>query len=430
MIVDLLVRLTSPHTDDAVSATALALLTCAAVVLSPDGSKAQEPVEPKILGAPAAFAPIERQQEITIAAGTRIHQSPARRAPSIAVIDFDTTGPVIEWRGAWARVRIESTLGWALSNARLEDGESALPLSALPDSLRPIDVEPERLDAARALLGEHRSRTVGGYHLYGDISATRFERLATVLEGLDSAVGRRLGGRAVQGNEAVVVFARQAAYKTFVRGDDLMRGDASHLGQATAGLAVMSAEGLSVEQLEMLMVHEATHLASRRILGLGLPPWLEEGLAEDVAYHRRDAVGALIDGSLAPGSGVRIAESHFSDGSLLFFERELGGASALEALRIARRESRSISIPDLVTMSGPEFYASENPARYPLSGFFVRFLLEQRQEPFLRFLTALSRGELADTATLLAALGEPWSTLEADFTDWLEALQRRVLETR
>lgn len=390
----------------------------------------EQAAEGEIHGAPAAFAPIERREEITLDSGTRLFQNPARRSARIAVVDARTRVPVLDWRGAWARVQTAETLGWVLSGDKLAAGETALPLDGLPGDLRPTTLDLDQLRAARQLLGEHREERVLGYRLYSDVSAPRFARLARVLAHLDGSVRERLGldpapepepspetGR----DEAVVIFAEHADYLRFLRQVDPARGGARRLGQAHDGLAAMSGDGLSVEQLEMLMVHEASHLVTRRRLGIGLPPWLEEGIAEDLAYHRRDERGAMVNGSLTSAAAVRISESRLASGRLLFLERSLGGFSGLRALIGSRRESATRPLADLVSMSGAAFNASEDPNRYPHAGFFVRYLLDTRRPGFVRFLAALGCGEAGDGATLLRYIESDWPILEADFSRWLDA---------
>lgn len=376
--------------------------------------------EPIILGAPAAFAPVDPREEIALEPGTPLFQSPARRAPTIALLDAAMTVGVLERRGAWARVRFGERVGWILLEQRLAGGASPTPLESLPPALRAASVDGERLVAARRGLGAHQAVAVGGYGLYTDISSARAGRLAMVLAHIDAAVEQRLGLAPPPAvDEAVVVFARAAGYRAFVESDDLTRGHAAHLGRAVDGLAAMSGEGLSVEQLETLLVHEVGHLVSRRLLGLALPPWLEEGIAEDLAYHRRDQAGALIAGSLAPSSEVRIAEASDSAGRLIFITRQLGGDGGLEALRRGLAGGRPLGLERFVAMTAAEFYASHDPDRYPRAGFFVRFLLETQRQPFQRFLAALAQGEAADAALLTAELAAGWPQLDAALSRWL-----------
>ena len=58
-----------------------------------------------------------------------------------------------------------------------------------------------------------------------------------------------------------------------------------------AGLAAF-ALGRNPLETRVIFVHELTHLLSRNALGEGLPAWLDEGMAEDLAWCRTDADGS------------------------------------------------------------------------------------------------------------------------------------------
>ncbi len=405
----------------------LLLASMVAVLVGPIGllaapGLAQPPEEPAgPLGAPAAFGPVDAAEEtILLASGTRLFQSPARRSPTIDLVDAPTTLPVLEHRGAWRRVRWDDQGCWVLVAPPDAIGDDVAPLTSLPADLRPAPADLARVTSARERLGPHDAEVVGGYTVYSDIaSAATRQKLLALLDHIDNDLAARVALPVPTArHEAIAVYADNAAFRAFVTADDRRRQGSSHLGQAHAGLAVLGSEGLTPTQLEALFAHEVAHLSIRRMLGISLPPWLEEGLAEELAYHQRDDHGKLIPASLSRGEDQRVA-AHRTGRHVIYIERRLGGAHALEDLRESLTSRAQAGLERLVSRDAANFYSDEDQLRYPRAAFFVRFLLDAHSEGFHAYLRASARGDEVGADRLLAHLEMDWPTLEDDFVRWL-----------
>jgi len=397
------------------------------------GDREPRPAEHQpALGVPAAFGPLAQPQEVALEAGTPLHQSPAPRAPVLDVLDVAVAAPVLERRGAWVRTRSADLAGWVLLAGEDEIGAQITPLSGLPDGLRPPALDPARLMVARNHLNAHTATTVDGYLLLSDVAlATVRRRLAIILGSIDRDVAQRYGLPLVRAqDEAVVVFARTAAFRAFVRQDDAEHGASFHLGNARGSLAALTAEGLGVGQLETLLVHEVSHLAIRRMLGVGLMPWIEEGMAEDLAYFRRDRNGRPIAGTLRQVTQTRVEEHSDAQGRRSFIERRLGGIDALEDLNRGLGLGQQVGLEALVRMDAAHFYGGSDRLRYPRAAFFVRFLEQAQAAGFGRYLLAISRGGRVDAQTLLSYLDTDWPALERGFVHWLHRLWADTMVAR
>jgi len=399
---------------------AVALLAAAGLVAA-----AQEPPPSPVLGAPAAFdRQAVEQQHLRLAAGTAIHQAAARRTPLIARLEAATELPVVDRRGPWAQVRYRGRLGWVLvDEAALDRSLPAAP--SLPAVLRPPPVAAERLDAARRHLGPQRSsRTVAGYVLESDADdAALLDRLARLLGRLDAAFAARSGLTPPPPNgELIAVFARRDAYLAFAAADPQLP-QVEVVGHASGGVAALAAEGRPPRHLESLLAHEVAHLIIRRTLGLNLPPWLEEGLAEDLAYCRIDDDGTPLLGSVNDLPPVRLAARTFAvaDGAVFFAERRAGGRAALRELRAGLR--RLPSLAELTALDAAAFVGDGRRLHYAAGGFLVRYLLDggdpRLAAGFRAFLAAVASGDEAGGAALAKRLGRDLPALDRGFRRWL-----------
>ncbi len=223
----------------------------------------------------------------------------------------------------------------------------------------------------------------------------------------------------------VLLFAREEEFRGWLAGQG--GGDAGVEGFARGGVAALAVGHFPSEQVTALLVHELTHLLTRDACGRQLPPWLEEGLAEELAMSRRDAHGHTLPGTLrASGSAERVG---LPAPGRATYELTLGGpAAALVSLVRGPRPA----LTELLAMPWPAFAAaSGRPERYAASALFVRFLLDGEggrwHRPFRAFLAAVAGGGAADPAALAAALGTPLAALQAPFDGWL---RRTVLTAR
>ncbi|HEX9667964.1 MAG TPA: hypothetical protein VGC93_00650 [Thermoanaerobaculia bacterium] len=224
---------------------------------------------------------------------------------------------------------------------------------------------------------------------------------------------------------ALLVFRRDEDFRAFVRGqgEELDRGVR---GSARGGRVALAAAGQPAEEVTALFVHELAHLLSRRAFGRELPPWLEEGLAEELALARQTRSGAIVPGTLRGRVRARALDASSSRPNFASrFEVSADGAyGALSALLNAQRSGAAPSLAELLALPHAAFTRFEGRReRYTASAFFVRFLLDGRErrarERFHAFLGAVARGGAADAEALTAALGEPLALLERDYLAWL-----------
>ncbi len=120
-----------------------------------------------------------------------------------------------------------------------------------------------------------------------DVAGGELTGLDAVAARLADAYATRYGVAAAPGpDQAVAIFASDVRYRAFAEADGgALPGTRGHAG---AGLAAFSV-GRNPLETRVLLVHELTHLLSRNALGDGVPVWLDEGIAEDLAWCRTDA---------------------------------------------------------------------------------------------------------------------------------------------
>ncbi len=254
------------------------------------------------------------------------------------------------------------------------------------------------LAAARRLLeGGGRQEACGPYPLYTDVADARLiAACGRLAEPLDEVYAARYGIRP-RGTPAaaIVLFGNAESYRAFARKGSVPLGYAGY-ALAARGLAVFHAGDL-VDSLVTTLVHELTHLVNRRALGINLPPWLAEGLADGI-------------GDTATPDG---------------FE-PLDGIAGLEALaqrlRQAQTSGQAGSLERLVALPRGGFDRDVVSHDYEQSALLVRFLLSERElaSGFRRFLSDFAGGQIYDPERLAADLGADWADLDRRFEQWLQ----------
>lgn len=298
------------------------------------------------------------------------------------------------------------------------------PLGRAVEAPRPLPArpaDPERLRAAQAALGGAPQRTMlGPYALIADAGLEPpLARWSALAAALDAAFTERTGCAPLgEPAETVVLFADEGSYRTLQRSEARLAGIATG-GHAIAGLAALWSTGRRAGEVEATLVHELTHFVARRALGPALPPWLDEGLAEDLGQAPFDAERARF----APG-GWRVDVQRTGP------RIEIRGA--LAALDLATRELDRTGAPPVATLLHLDwegFVGAEAPLRYAQALAWIRFLLDGpdpgRAARFREFLDGVARGESADGDRLLGLLGVAPAELEAEFAAWLRE-QRRL----
>jgi hypothetical protein len=290
-----------------------------------------------------------------------------------------------------------------------------------------------RLERARELLGPEVG-SLGPWALLTDVEDGRLlAALGRRAAALEAAYRRRTGlaPRPAAAPEAVLLFAREATYRAYEAGEGRL-ADLGLAGHGGGGLASLWVEGRPAEQAGALLVHELTHLINRRALREGLPPWLDEGLADDLGFARAGRDGSLSPGTLWGQDVVRERQIPLEPGRVRLEQtREIGGArAALSRLRQALDAGEVPPLGDFLALSPGQFVEPEGRTlRYPLAAFFVRFLFagEERAERFRGFLASVAGGGPADGEALLRSLGASWDELQREFESWVRERARQEL---
>jgi hypothetical protein len=290
-------------------------------------------------------------------------------------------------------------------------GDAVQPPGPLPGR----SPDPARLAEARRLLGEPRQpRRLGPYELWTDV--TDEESLAfldAAAAHLDEQYRARYGlvpiGAAA---EAVVLFADVAAYLRFAGAEDRL-ADLRPSGHASLGLVALAVGERGATETAATLVHELTHLLNRRALGPALPPWLDEGLAEDLGKSEFDAQGRIAPGTFGGATNIAGEAVTHSGGkaALLLVSRALVHGSQPDLARLTALGWRSFVEADAVELS------------YARSLLSVRYLLDggdpERAAVFRGFLAAIAAGGSAEAEALRTRLGWTWSEWDARLAAWI-----------
>jgi hypothetical protein len=370
-------------------------------------------------------------EKVWVGPGTLLHAAPSRRAAVVATADRYTEVPVLRRRPAepeqgeerpaeWLWVRLDNREGWV---RRVEPPPGEPPLGRDPAPVLPVPAlppDPERLALARQLLGPgHTTGSLGPYLLVTDVADPELlARLAAVAEAVEPVYRQRYGlGLVGQPAEAVLLFDREVGYRTFQHAERALEGLPS-AGHAGHGLVALFRQDRSWEELAATLVHELTHLLNRRALGPVLPPWLDEGLAEDLAWSRLGDDGRPRPGTF--GGLYEVGERTV---------RTTGGLAVLSALgRLVESTDLGLAptLEELVRLDWDAFVHTDRQLHYRQSGLLIRFLLDgaggELAPGFRGFLAETAAGEPLGAERLAAALGLPWPAIEARYRQWLEEL--------
>lgn len=392
--------------------------------------------EEAVLGTRAGFdLSGDAGETITVEAGTRLRERPDLRAPEIQFIDEQLELPVVERRPPWVRVAYGDLRGWLLLRDKGPRAAKAMAAESRAWSAASAWIDREAVTRARAFLGAGaRLEALGPFRLLTDVEPGRLlTSLEAIACSLPASYAERYGLPAPEPDEeTVLLYAKAESYRGFADAEPgLSRLEPS--GHAGNGIAALAAA--ERDEVEALLVHELVHLLNRRALGLAveLAPWLDEGLAEDLAYSQVDSSGRLRLGSLA-GRTRSANEVGGSFGQLAgdSFQITTLGPKALLLDLIARwSDPARPPVVEILDLGWNEFADPESRSLlYPASGFLVRYLLDGsgldgsggRSAPAFRaFLEAVAAGGDTDARALLTALGTSEKELETGFAAWLRA---------
>jgi hypothetical protein len=359
-----------------------------------------------------------------VRAGTVIRRAPNAKAPRVTVLAEPADLRRIGQQGAWVEVRWEKATGWVslAGQASAEDNQPLLGSAAEPT--HPVAArkpEPGRLARARSLLGASSEKSAKGAHLgpyplLTDLAAPeRIAFLDRIAVQVETAYRERYGRTPIGAPaETILLFANEGAYRAYQDAEGALAG-AEASGHSGYGLVAIWDGGRPTREIAETLVHEIVHLENRRAIGPQLPPWLDEGIADDLAHSRIGDDGAL-DATTLGGTAFR------AGARIQYF----GAKAALRQLVEAQGEGTAPSLPDLLAMPWETFVAESADLHYAQASFFVRYLLAGENGAlapgFRAFLTTVAEGGEPSAETLTKALGRGWPELEAGFRAWVVEL--------
>ena len=387
------------------------------LVMEPATEQATEPDAPAVQAGLDTLAHDRsgRRDWVFLGIGAALREAPSRQAALVRKTVRLDQYRVLERDPPWVRVALrDGREAWVDLEA---PRDRTPPLGSAPTPPGPLPARramPEALALADSLLvGPASERSAGGYRLRSDVAdVALLDRLAERVAELETVYEQRYGVRPVgEPAETIVLFSLEESYRRFESRVPELRGLAS-TGHAIGGVGALFAGDRREREVLATAVHEVTHLLNRRALGPALPPWLEEGLADELSL-----LGLPRAGGGSPFAGTLEVDATTIRGS--------GPLAGLVQL-LDRLEAGTLpSLESLVASDWQDF--REDPrARelYSLSGFFIDYLLERESRSGLRsgfrsFLAAVARGGPASGERLIAAVGVSWTELEADFRSWL-----------
>jgi len=382
---------------------------------------------PRRLGAPPPAAEPSlagRTVHVWASAGDLLRAAPDETAQTVGRLDAFEQLAVLERTGDWVRVESRGATGWLRSGADTGAlhplGSGRVPTTPVP-SLTP---DQELLAAVRDLFGRAEPvGRLGPYDLYSDLPSlselTQLDRLASEVE---PAYEARYGRRPIdRPREAVLLFADEASYRLFQVREARLAGLPSG-GHAGSGMVALFLGDRRRSEVAATFVHELTHVLNRRAVGPVLPPWLDEGLANDLGFS---AIGPAGDLDPRRVGGERIERPGAID--------YVGAPASLRQLNAAYARERP-RLEELTALDWERFVRSESRGlHYAHAGFFIRYLIEgeegKRAAAFRRFLGGVATGAPATGEALRGELGSGWEELDAGLAAWVRGeIERQANE--
>ena len=339
---------------------------------SESGAPASSPsVEPPVrhypADAPTAPLPDPRPVHVWGAAGDPLRSAPSESAETVARLDAYERLEVLERSGEWVRVETPAGAGWLRADAD-RGGDRPLGSGRLPTTpVAALSPDDDLLAAARDLLGQNEPvGRLGPYDLFTDLETPgELYHLDRLARGIEPAYVGRYGRRPVdRPREAVLLFATEASYRLFQVRETRLAGLPSG-GHAGSGMVALYVGDRRRSEVTATLAHELTHMLNRRAIGPVLPPWLDEGLADDLGSAYVGPAGN-IDPSRLGG------EKLLRPGSIEYF----GAPAALRQLNAAYARQKP-SLATLTSLDWNRFVRSDDRGlNYAHAGFFIRYLVD------------------------------------------------------
>lgn len=412
-----------------VAVVALALLPRPQAI---QGQETETDPETEVLGGSAAFSLIDEERErIWLPAGSPLFRFPDASSDRLSVFDALCEIEVLERSGDWYRVHHDGRLGWV--DPDLPPHKQGLETFPAPEEIivqtpgLGFPASADRRELAQLALGLSAANgRLGPWDLLTDVSDPGLiDYLDRIAAGLATSYRDRYGLEpAPTEGQAVAVFSTEEGYRPFESEVTDLAGTGAR-GHAGGKLAALFVEDQRLEEAATLLVHELVHLMNRSALGPTPPPWLEEGIANDLAYSRVDRDGHLRLGSI---NGERVVFGNRRSGISIQYS---GAVAALAEILRLRARRQGTPLEDLVGLDQSRFLEPDRRRqRYIESAFLVRFLLEGEKqrfsEGFRDYLAALG-GEMLGPTVLIDRLGIDWGRLELRFDAWLRAQSALLL---
>lgn len=363
----------------------------------------------------------EVRPTIRIEAGSVLYEQASEDSPRLASLP-SVSAELLDRRDDWYQVQHGGQRGWVRLPARGIDlpGEPPLgsePAPPLPVPSRPPD--PEVVAEALELLGAAReTKTLADYTLHTDVrDRGLLVFLSAITAQLESIYQSRYGLTPLPGAlEAVVLFSSQDDFRKFFAGAGRL-AEVSAPGVLRGGVVATYTEDRAWNEIAATLMHELTHLLNKRALGPALPPWLDEGLADDLAQSRIEGLRVLpgtLGGSATRSVTGTVTRIDYTGAQAAILElARSAGAGGLPGLRW------------LLELDGDGFQEPNGRAqRYAQAAFFVRSLLDSpepgRATAFRSFLRAVSEGGPVTAEALRSELDRSWPILDAGLTAFVE----------
>lgn len=341
--------------------------------------------------------------------GTPLLQEPDGRSRERLRFDSVTNVVELERRGDWFYIDWRGVRGWVYLEDYVEEGGPPYGMAALPPGPLPgLPAQEDLLDKARALFfGRESVTALGPYTLYtNSTDRALLQRLGAVAARLEEQYAARYGREPVgEPKESIVLYRSEAPYRLLQAEDPVLLGLHSS-GHNTAGLVVFYIGERSHHEVTATLVHELAHLLNRRALGPALPPFLDEGIADDLAMASWSEDGVM-DPSSFSGEIERSADSVAA----------AGGLSTLWHLRDLDQRRELLRLWDVVHLDWDSFVRSEQiTVHYGVSALWVRHLLAHPHSAavFRRFLEEVAAGGPPDPERIRRGLDTTWPRLDAE----------------
>ena len=385
--------------------------------------------EPSFL--PGDTIHVQAAQNIWVLAGFTLHRE-ANKGSEVLY----TARSVSKWMrlgkdGDWIQARIPSTevTGWVHLPGY---DERDPPLGTAPDPpgpLWPRSPKPEYFKKAKALFeGREQSLDIGPFTLLTDVDLDQkipknlIAAFTTLANQTEPVYAERYGLSPVgKPKEAILFYNDEQDYRRAQELSPSLHGMSS-TGHTGYGMVFLFLGDRRADQVKGTLVHELCHLLNRRSLGPALPPWLDEGMADDLSAGKLGRDGVYRPEQLY---GLKL-----NWGDHITYE---GPFASLLSLQSAIGRGDLPALAELVDYDWQTFMSGNSRLHYDVAAFFVRFLLSTnapdgtpRKEGFQLFLQSVAEGKAVSGGRLQAALDEPWPELDEAFRLWIEQEARAL----